>query len=377
MDLRDSPAEAAFRSRIRSWLAARPPLAEVSKDDHDAWHASRIQWYRQLASAGWLGLSWPEQYGGRGLGPIEEAIFQEEVAYARAPDPPMLGYIGRPILEFGTEQQKRCYLPPLLACTEAWCQGFSEPGAGSDLASLRTRATLQGDHYEVQGHKIWTSYGQYADYCLLLARTEPDAPRHSGISALIVPMRSPGIRIEPIVTARGSAEFCEVFYDAVRVPRANLLGTPGQGWSIAQTTLTYERGPVDIGFQARYESILRRLAAELTQRGRHADSHLRARLAQAATAVQVLKLQVLRSLSERAQGRAPGPEGSIVKLAMAATEQLLMDVALDVLGVDALLDDAEDWFGDYLYGRAATIYGGSAQIQKNILAQRVLGLPRS
>lgn len=376
MDLNDSADEAAFRSELQDWLGSHAPSEEPPEGDLDARHAFLVDWHKRLHAGGWLGLSWPAEYGGRGLGPAFEAIFQEEVARAGAPDPPMLGYIGRPILQFGSDEHKARYLPPMLASEELWCQGFSESGAGSDLAALSTRAVLDGDRFVVNGHKIWTSYGQFAKYCLLLARTDPDAPAHAGISALIVEMDSPGIELEPIVTARGDAEFCEVFYDDVEVPRDNVVGELGQGWTIALTTLAYERGPVDIGYQAKFESLLQRLVVEVQERGRLDDPLARKQLARAAAGVQVLKLHVQRSLTQRMADEAPGPEGSIDKLVMANTEQTLMAAALDLLGTAALDKDGYDWFGDYLYGRAATIYGGTAQIQKNILAQRVLGLPR-
>jgi alkylation response protein AidB-like acyl-CoA dehydrogenase len=340
----------------------------------DQRHQFLVRWHRKLYEAGYVGLSWPQQYGGQGLGPVEEAILSQELAAAGAPPGPMLGYIGRPLLMFGTDEQRDRYLPAMLRSDDLWCQGFSEPNAGSDLASLRTKAVAQGDHYVISGQKVWTSYGQFARYCLLLARTRTEGPKHAGISAFIVDLSSPGITVRPIAQMTGDKEFCEVFYDEVRVPRENLIGAEGQGWQIAMMTVAYERGPVDIGYQAKFEVILGELAREL-QRADRADQVNRRRLAGAAVAVEVLRLRCLQSLTLRANGAEPGPETSVDKLLMAASEQRLLSTAIELFGDGEVTGKHRPWFDAYLYSRSASVYGGSEQIQKNILATRVLRLP--
>lgn len=372
IDLTDSDVEHDFRLRLRGWLAANMP-AGTMPSRLEARHAFLMAWHRQLAAGGWVGLSWPTEYGGQGLGPVEEAIFSQELARAGAPPGPLLGYIGRPLLEFGNKEQRLRYLGPMLHSEELWCQGFSEPGAGSDLAGIATRAVDDGACYRVTGQKVWTSYGQFAKFCLLLARTTIDGPRHAGISAFIVDMETPGITIRPIVQMTGDEEFCEVFYDDVVVPKANLVGAASDGWRIAMTTVTYERGPVDIGYQAKFELLVRKLARRLDERG-GIDARTRRALAEAAVGVDVLGTRCLHSLSARARGAAPGPDTSIDKLLMAGAEQRLLSTAVDLLGADALSGDAS-WFDAYLYSRAASVYGGTAQIQRNILATRVLQLP--
>ena len=315
-------------------------------------------------------------YGGQGLGYMEESILQQELGRLGAPPPPSIGYIGRAIMAHGTEEQKRRYLPPLLASEELWCQGFSEPNAGSDLASLRTRAVPDGENFIVSGQKIWTSRAMFADFCFLLARTSSEGPKQAGISVFIVDMTSPGVTVRPIVEVSGNRHhFCEVFFDDVVVPAVNLIGTLNQGWSIAQTTLAYERGPSDIGAQAEFPRILGRLLALAADRGLEHDPGTRRALARAAVAVEVLRLRSLSALTRRMEGDEPGPEGSIDKLLMSATDQLLLTTAMEMLGPAASLGEAA-WYNRYLRSRATTILGGTAQIQRNILATRVLGLGR-
>lgn len=373
IDLTDSPSEAAFRFNLRSWLAANLP-DEPTPTRLEERHGFLVQWHRKLYEAGYVGLSWPKAYGGQGLGPVEEAILSQELAASGAPPGPALGYIGRPLLLHGTDEQRDRYLPAMLRSDDLWCQGFSEPDAGSDLASLRTKAVLDGDDYVITGQKVWTSYGQFARYCLLLARTSSEGPKQAGISAFVVDLRTPGITLRPIVQMTGDEEFCEVFYDEVRVPRENLIGSVGQGWEIAMMTVAYERGPVDIGYQAKFEVMLEHLARELRETGR-ADQVNRRKLASAAVAVEVLRLRCLQSLTRRASGAEPGPDTSVDKLLMAGSEQRLLSAAVDLLGDTEVVGERSPWFDAYLYSRAASVYGGSAQIQKNILATRVLRLP--
>lgn len=375
IDLADTTAEAAYRADLRAWLVEHVPAAPVPADPADR-HAFLLAWHRQLHRGGWLGLSWPAAYGGRGLGPIEEAIFNQELGASGAPPaPPLLNAIGRAIMLFGSEAQRQRYLPAMLAAEELWCQGFSEPGAGSDLAGLQTWARLDGDVFVVTGQKVWTSYAQFSDFCLLLVRTGEE--RHQGLSTLIVDLHSPGISVRPIRQITGDEEFTEVFFDETPVPAANLVGGLGDGWRLAMANLAYDRGPVDIGFQAKYLRLVSELQDVVESSGRAADPAVRSAVAEAAIHVEVLRLQTLRSLSRRARGEAPGPEGSIDKLLMARTEQALLHLALDIIGPAALerTGPGDPWFGAYLYSRAATIYGGTAQIQRNILAGRILGLP--
>jgi alkylation response protein AidB-like acyl-CoA dehydrogenase len=335
-------------------------------------------WHRKLHDAGYTALSWSTEVGGRGLGPIEEAIFAQECERLGVSTGLAYGFIARAMLLFASVEQQQRFLPGLLSGDEMWCQGFSEPDAGSDLASLRTRAVLDASigssgGYRVTGQKTWTSNAQYADFCLCLVRTGEPESRHRGISALVIDMRAPGIEVRPIRTIRNDVEFCEVFFDDTPVPAENLVGEPGQGWNYALVTLTYERGPVDIGFVAKYQTMLSRLWTRADEVG--LDPTARREIAQAAVTVEVLRLQCMRSLSSRLD-HPPGPEGSVDKLVMARAEQGLLSTAMRLVGAGALIDDRDRWFADYLYSRAATLYGGTAQIQRNVIAERCLGLPR-
>jgi len=380
MDLNETPEQRAFRMRLREWLSANAPNRIAAGDFTDE-HEARVEWHRRLHAAGYAALSWPTEYSGQGLGPIEEAIFAQEAGRFGVPSDLGYGFIARAMLLFASEEQRQRYLPPLLAGTEFWCQGFSEPDAGSDLASLRTRARVDPSGgpdggFVVSGQKTWTSNAQWADYCLCLVRTGEPESRSKGISTLIIDMRQPGIEVRPIRTIRGDEEFCEVFFDEVQVPRSCLVGELDEGWRYAMVTLTYERGPVDIGFVTKYFALLDRLRTVLQDQGEHIDSGRRRALARAAVGVEVLRVQTLKSLSRRLE-RPPGPEGSIDKLLMARVEQQLLTAAVGVVGGACLVDDDEDWFSNYLYSRAATIYGGTEQVQKNVLADQCLGLPRS
>jgi alkylation response protein AidB-like acyl-CoA dehydrogenase len=371
VDFRDDADQAAFRAALRAWLGEHVPSDPAPlRGPARAHHAHR--WHHALYQAGWMGLSWPVEYGGRGLADSYEAIFNEELGRAGAPPAPHVGFLGRALLHHGTEAQRLRYLPGLLSGDEVWCQGFSEPGAGSDLAAIATRATATVDGYLVNGQKIWTSDAAWANLCLLLARTDADAPRHRGISALLVDMSSPGIEVRPIVQINGDEEFNEVFFTDVEVPRDAMLGAPGDGWSIAMTTVSYERGPTDVGFSSRYVRTLRRLAALATAPSTTAEQ--RVALARAHVELEVLRSHLLRSLSARA-GRAPGQEGSIDKLLGTRVEQRLHHVSLD-LQPGALTGDAPEALSDYLYSRAASIAGGTSQIQRTLIAEHLLGMPR-
>jgi alkylation response protein AidB-like acyl-CoA dehydrogenase len=373
MDFRDDDAEATFRAAFRSWLAAhlprdRAPLGGPARARF--WR----DWHRALYEGGWMGLSWPVEYGGRGLPAMYEAIFNDEIGASGGPPAPHVGFLGRALLHFGREDQKQRFLPALLSGEEVWCQGFSEPGAGSDLAALSTRATLEGDRFVINGQKIWTSDAAWADWCLLLARTDPGAPKHQGISVLIVDLHQPGVEVRPIVQANGDCEFNEVFFTDADAPGEQIVGGLGQGWRIAMTTVGYERGPADVGFTSRYA----RVVADLEQAARERDltTAQRADLARAYVQVAVLRAHVMRDLSARTDGKAPGPEGSITKLLGTRTEQRLHHVAMDLTAPAALTGSRPDVLSEYLYSRAASIAGGTSEVQRTIVAERLLHLPR-
>jgi alkylation response protein AidB-like acyl-CoA dehydrogenase len=374
MDFTDPPDIARFRAELRAWLARELPAHPGPFGTHsDEALANTQRWYRALAQAGYVGVSLPADCGGRGLPDTYEAVINEELAVAQAPPAPTVGHIAHAIADFADQDLRRRTLPGLLDCTVRWCQGFSEPGAGSDLASLTTSAAMKDGTFVVSGQKIWTSGASGAQRCLLLARTEPDAPRHRGLSMLVVDMATPGIDVRPITLANGSREFAEVFFDEVRVPGANLVGHRGQGWQIAMHMLGYERGPGDMGWVGRLGSVVGSAVDAVRAGSTPADEPLRRRLASSMVDVNVLQWHVARSLASR-ETAAPGATGSIDKLLVTRIEQRLHHVLADLAGASFILDDQP--FTDYVWSRAQSVYGGTQQIQRRIVAQRVLGLPR-
>ncbi|MBX7448864.1 acyl-CoA dehydrogenase family protein [Mycolicibacterium sp. 3033] len=378
MDFTDSAEEAAFRARLRDWLARH---GDQDLPDDPAERADAINaWHRTLHEAGYIGLSFPEEFGGHGLPPAYEAILNDELGRAGSPPIEGIGHLTNALLLFGTDAQRRDLLPGLLSGKVRWCQGFSEPEAGSDLASLKTRAdadVVDGQSvYRVTGRKIWTSFAAVADWCFLLCRTDREAPKHAGISVLLVPMDTPGVSVSPIVNAARNREFAEVTFDDVVIPATNILGDPGQGWSIATQLLAFERGPSDINWVSRLAMQLRRLEADVRQGIIANRPAHRVRLGQAYVELRSLQVTVQRSLSERQRGRLPGAEGSVDKLLMARADQFFGNTMMDLRGAASVLSEGLDW-DLYVWSRAATIYGGTAQIQRNIVAQRVLGLPRA
>jgi alkylation response protein AidB-like acyl-CoA dehydrogenase len=395
MDFEYSPAEEAFRKEFRAWLAANLPpdlcLDDAADDrvasDRETFERRRA-WQKTMHAAGWVGITWPTEYGGRGGGLIERVIWEEEYAAARAPVLPgnmALNLVGPTIIHWGTDAQKRRHLPAILAADEIWCQGFSEPGAGSDLASLRTRAVDRGDHYVVNGQKVWTSGAHFAHWIILLVRTDPDAPKHRGISCLLVPMRSPGISVRPLVLMTGHHHFNEVFFTDVAVPTANLLGPPNQGWKVSTTTLMYERHSAGGRSHAAQIARLAALARRVTIDGKPAwdQPWIRQRLAQLAIDCEALKYTRLRSLTRQLRGEPPGPEGSILKLTGSELGVRIADVAGELLGMHVLVNepsgavpDAPRWFNRVLAARQYTISAGTSEIQRNIIGERVLGLPK-
>lgn len=396
MDFRDTPAESRLREDVRQWLRENLPTGWGTTvrepEDEAARAAFRLDWEKRLFQGGWSGLAWPKEYGGRGATMIEQIIFLEEMARADAPDG--FNIIGRnltapTLMAHGTEAQKQRYLPAILRGDEMWCQGFSEPNSGSDLASVRCRATQDGDGFVVNGQKIWTSFAQYAQWCILLVRTDPSALKHKGLSFLLVDMRTPGITIRPLVQITGETEFSEVFFDDVRVPAENLVGELNQGWRIAMTTLTFERGPEEaLPRQVRFSRDLERLfrvAATTRRNGRMVadDPVIRQKLAASYIDLELMRLNGLRGLSRVAKGEELGAESSFSKLYWSHMYQRMMETALEVTGADSALAPgdpdapAEGMFSHrFLQSRAITIYSGTSEIQRNIIAERVLGLPK-
>jgi alkylation response protein AidB-like acyl-CoA dehydrogenase len=363
VDLRDSPDETTFREHVRSWLADNLP-AEPGRD-----------WSRKLYDAGFAGLTWPREYGGRGEPYSHQAIVLEEFAKAGAPNHMnviALGMAGPTIMVHGTEEHKRRYLPKMLTAEEIWCQGFSEPGAGSDLSAVRTRIEPRGDHFLVNGQKVWSSVAHLADFCILVGRSDPHSERHAGLTYVIADMHAPGVEVRPLRQITGEAEFNEIFFTDARVPLENLLGEIGGGWQVAMTTLLHERGTLGFALTGVLDSQVQRLIA-LTKERAADDPIIRDRVAQEWIELQALKLTNYRSLTTLMQTGIPGPEGSGSKLHWSEQNQRLTKLAMEIL-------DGEDdgyWGYQQLRSRGNTIEAGTSEILRNIIAERVLGLPRS
>ncbi|WP_405447921.1 acyl-CoA dehydrogenase [Streptomyces erythrochromogenes] len=383
MDLTYTEEEQDFRARLREWLLkALPELpARPSPDDWPGRRAYDLGWQRRLYEAGYAGLHWPVDAGGRGATPTQHLIFLEETERAGAPyvGANFVGLLhaGPTIAAEGTAAQRARWLPPVLRGDEVWCQGFSEPEAGSDLASLRTRAVRDGDDYVITGSKIWTSHAEVADWCELLVRTDPEAPKHRGISWLAMPMDAPGVTVRPLRTLAGSTEFAEVFLDEVRVPVANRVGAENDGWRVTMVTLSFERGTAFVGEVVACRRTLGGLARTARANGRWDDPVLRRRLGRLYGEFGALwrLTQWNVSEAERSAGGVPGIGGSVFKLAYSHARQELYDVAAEVLGASSLSLD-EEWTLDRLSSLSYTIAAGTSQIQRNIVAERILGLPK-
>ena len=392
MDLTPTAEQDAFRAECRRWLQANLPWeygkgAPPHFDDLAEEVAYLRTWQRDLADARFVGVTWPEAYGGRGAGPLHHYIAQEELARARAPE--LVGRIGinlvgPTLLAHATDEQRARWLPKILRADELWCQLFSEPQAGSDLASVRTRAERDEDAggWRVNGQKVWTSYAQFADWGMCLARTDPDAPKHKGISMLVIDMRAPGVEVRPLVQTTGEAEFNEVFFDDVLVPDDRVIGPVNEGWRVSSSTLTHERGtnPRQLVIHVQHLEQLLRLALD---EGVYDDHRTQQRLAQAYVEVRLFQLHNWRSLSRLANGRELGPEGSTLKLYWSEMSKRLHDTAMAVLGPAAPLwrgadDNPGDgrWQRSWLYYQSSSIFAGTNEIQRNIIGERVLGLPR-
>ena len=376
MDFSDSPAEAEFRLRLRAWLADNDPGLPASSTD-DAYWAGQARWHQSLHEGGFFGMTWPTAIGGQDLPSVYDVIVDEELAVAGAPPRPSLGYLVEGILEHGNDDIRQRFLPGIVNGRDRWCQGFSEPDAGSDLASLRTRADLVGDEYVLTGHKVWTSYSDDADWCLVLARTDHDVAKHRGISAFAVPMRQPGIEQRPLRMINGiTKEFGEVLFDGARVPALNMVGEPGEGWPLAMTVVSHEREPHALGYAGRYEKLVRDLSGRVRAEPQRYDAEQRTALAWAVVEAEMLRLHVCRRLSDQLDGISHGPEGSVDKLLMTWTEQSVGHAALSIGG--SAWDGGDDtWLKVYLYSRAQSGMGGTSQIQRNIIAGRILDLPAS
>ena len=404
MDLTYPPEAEAFRAEIRAWLEEHLPAdwgsAELSKADRESFSS---WWNEQLFEGGWICASWPTEYGGKGLSTMEAVVLNEEFARAGAP---LRGdffgdtLVGPTILQWGTEEQKRQFLPGIMQGKIAWCQGFSEPEAGSDLANLRTTAVLDGDEWRINGQKIWTTQAQYADYVFLLARTDPAAPKHAGISYLLVPMRQEGVEVRPITQVDGSAEFNEVFFTDARCPAANVVGGVNNGWSVAMTTLGFERGTSATTGYRRFKKELDEIIETARKNGRSSDPLVRQGLAKAYSTVKIMEINGYRSLTAVLNGsKDPGVAAlsATNKMFWSEYHQEIMNLAIDILGPEGqiLTGSSENDFVSgvgrrrarpgyevsntqalFFFSRSESIWGGAAQIQRNIVGERVLGLPK-
>ena len=394
MDLNLTAEEKAFRDGFRVWLEANVPR------DWSAWRERPLDelfpylraWQRRLYEGGWAAVSWPKEYGGRSATLMEQAIFWEEMARVEAP--PManalgLGLIGPTIIGYGTDTQKKRFIPKILSAEEIWCQGFSEPNAGSDLAALQTNARLDGGDYIVNGQKVWTSYGWLGDWCELVVRTDHAAPKHRGLTVLLVDMKSPGVEVRPLRQMTGESEFSEIFFRDVRVPVENVLGKVNDGWNVAVSTLMHERGAYGARLILTFKRNIHRLieVSRTTQRNGHTaaqDPIFRQRLAQCFAEVEIMRLNQLRAFSRISATGIPGPEGSIQKLFWSELNQRLQQLAQELLGPygqllggDSHAIDKGVWSYGYLRSRGNTIEAGTSEVQRNIIGHFVLGLPRS
>jgi alkylation response protein AidB-like acyl-CoA dehydrogenase len=380
VDLRDNPEEAAFRSELRAWLDANLP------EDRRGWRggAQRFDdsfyrdWSRALYDAGYAGLTWPKEYGGAGAPYSYQAIYLEESARAQAPSHVGvigLGMAGPTIMAHGSEEKKQAHLSKILSAEEIWCQGFSEPDAGSDLAAVRTRMERRGDVFVLNGQKVWSSFAHIADWCILVGLSDPDAPRYKGLTYMMVDMHSPGIEVRPLRQITGESEFNEIFFTDVEVPAENLLGEEGQGWQVAMTTLLHERGTLGFALSAQLEVHLGRLL-EVARERVNGDALARDRVAQEWIDLQALRYTNYRALTAYERTGIPGPEGSVAKLRWSEQNQRLTKLGRELLGEDGILDDGW-WHHQQLRSRGNTIEAGTSEVLRNIIAERVLNLPKS
>jgi alkylation response protein AidB-like acyl-CoA dehydrogenase len=393
MDFNYSPEQKAYRQQVRAWLEANqpPPLtpAEKEKIDEDLLWERNKRWHKKLYEGGWVGLNWPKQYGGRGATFIEQVIFQQELGRLGLPmGINVLGIImtGPALMQWGTDEQKARYLRPILTADEIWCEGMSEPGAGSDLASIQTRADLHGDEFIVNGQKVWTTHAHRSDFCQLFVRTDPDVPKHKGMSALLVDMHSPGVTVKPLKQITGDSEFNEIFFEDVRVPKQNLLGPLNAGWQVLVATLMHERFGISetIGGTEVILDQLVDMARTVQVDGRPAieDDEIRQQIAQFAIEVTAKKYNGLRALSKRLKGQQPGAESSIGKLISTDLSQRMTKFATRLLGGYAMMERKSpfapdgDWMRRILNVEMLTIAGGTSAVQRNMIGERILQLPK-
>ena len=393
MDFKFSPEDEAFRQEFRSWLEHNIPRDWRNDELHDPDTLEEFErrraWHRQLYDGGWMCIHWPQEYGGRGASLIQQVIYHEELDRAKAP--PTVNFqgiarVGPTLMQWGTPEQKQRYIPKIPPAEEIWCQGLSEPDHGSDLAAVETRAVDRGDHFLVNGSKVWTSNAHRADFTTLLCRTDPDAPKHKGLSYLLVDMKSPGITVRPLVQITGESGFNQVFFDDVQVPLANLVGEKNRGWMVAMTNMMFERtihgGRTDMMVEVRQ---LAELAKKVDRDGRPAweDSYVRQRLAGFACEAAALKYTSFRQLTSQLKGLPPGPEGSMMKLGTSGLNLRMQDFAMELLGPYSQFEyqasgaiDRGKWSHRMLAARRGTIAAGTNEIQHNIIGERVLGLPK-
>jgi alkylation response protein AidB-like acyl-CoA dehydrogenase len=378
MDLTFSDQETAFRDELRGWLAENPPAPEPPGDDEDAQYVRRRDWQRRLYDGGWAAPAWPTEYGGRGATQTESAIYFEEIGRAQVPLPAnILGLLlgGPTMMVWGTPEQKERYLAPILSAEEIWCQGFSEPDAGSDLANIKTRAVKDGDDWLVSGQKVWTSGAQYSKWCMLVARTDADVPKHKGLTYFLMDMEQEEVQIRPLRQITGEPEFNELFIEDARIPDSNVVGGVGNGWKVALTTLMNERAGLGFLLQIRMRQLLDSLLATAAERGLLEDSLYANALAELHMRCEAVRLLGWKGLTDIERYGQPGPEGSLVKWLWSETNQRLTQLAIDIVGPEALTAGTS-WSYEQLRARGNTIEGGTTEVLKNIVAERVLGLPR-
>jgi alkylation response protein AidB-like acyl-CoA dehydrogenase len=376
LDLSLSPSETSFRDELRAWLEANNP-GTAPRGDDDSFDFA-IQWQKKLHAGGWTGLSWPKEYGGRGATLIEQAIFNEEIARAGVPAPAnVLGLVmgGPVVITHGTEAQKERYLEPILTADEIWCQGFSEPESGSDLASLKTKAVKSNGEWLVTGQKVWTTYAHKAKWCMLVARTDFDVPKHQGLTYFLMDMEQEGVTVRPLRQITGEAEFNELFLEEARIPDENVVGGVGNGWQVALTTLMFERAGLGGAAAISIKVALGQLMDLARERGVDQDPIVRQKIADLYINAEALRHTASRGLTQIMKRGQPGPEGSLPKLQWSQTNQALTELAMDIRGDEGPVFDS-DWTYRFLRARANSIEGGTTEILKNIIAERVLGLPR-
>jgi len=380
VDFELDESEKSFRDEVRAWLKANAPLDDSHEASQEEVIDNRRAWQKKLYEAGYVGITWPKEYGGRGGDFMDQQIFNDEMIVAQTPEPINvigLGMGGPVVIAHGTEEQKKRYLPPLLSAEEIWCQGFSEPNAGSDLSGLQTRAEDKGDHYLVNGQKVWTTLAHVAKWCMLLTRERKEEnPRH-GLTYLLVDMESPGVEVRPLVQITGDAEFNEIFFKDVKVPKAQILGEAGNGWAVAMTTLLHERGTLGMALATRAQITAAELADHTRNLGRGSDPLVRQKVAQYTIEARALQLNGYRALTAMKRNGIPGPEGSILKLMWSELNQRMTEAAVDVAGPAGQVGESSGWKYQFLRSRANTIEAGTSEVLRNILAERVLGLPRS